>query len=334
MTKGWIVRAGQGGRFADAFFEHNAVAIGWNELGDLTHYPSVKAIRHSYIEHWGNAKPGKTGNAIAVIRKFRDNIQTGHRVITYNPELRVYHVGEDQGVYQFRQDHHLVGEYAHVRKVKWLGNVSRDQLSQTSRNSLGSTLTLFSLSDEVMTELTAILEGSAPKPVESSTEEEQNTITQLKDQTIDQSHELIKDKIQSLLPDEMEQLTTALLRAMGYRTRISPKGPDRGVDVFASPDGLGLTQPRIKAEVKHRAGSMSSQNIRSFLGALRDGDSGLFISTGGFTKDARYEAERATVPLTLIDIDDLANLIVTHYEQFDMEGKTLLPLVKIYWPAE
>ena len=132
----------------------------------------------------------------------------------------------------------------------------------------------------------------------------------------------------------MEHLAAALLRGMGYRTKVSPKGPDRGVDVFASPDGLGLTQPRIKVEVKHRSGSMGSQAIRSFLGALRDGDSGLFVSTGGFSREARYEAERATVPVTLIDIDDLANLIVTHYEQFDIEGRTLLPLVKIYWPAE
>ncbi|WP_410493863.1 hypothetical protein [Endozoicomonas sp. 8E] len=43
---------------------------------------------------------------------------------------------------------------------------------------------------------------------------------------------------------------------MGYKTRVSSKGPDRGVDVTAPPDDLGLTQPRIKAEVEHRTGSM------------------------------------------------------------------------------
>ena len=332
MKKGWMIRAGEGGRFADAFKEQNCVAIGWNEIGNLNLCKTFDDFRDGYIKHWGNAKPGRTANAVGVIRKFRDEIQAGHMVITYSPELRVYHIGEDLGEYQHLTGEHLVGEYANIRKAKWLGEVSRDALTQGTRNSLGSTLTMFSLSDAVIAELLAVLHGEKTSQPEDA--EPEDTLVQLKDQTIDQSHELIKDKIQALLPDEMEHLAAALLRGMGYRTKVSPKGPDRGVDVFASPDGLGLTQPRIKVEVKHRSGSMGSQAIRSFLGALRDGDSGLFVSTGGFSREARYEAERATVPVTLIDIDDLANLIVTHYEQFDIEGRTLLPLVKIYWPAE
>ena len=332
MKNGWMIRAGEGGRFADAFKEQDCVAIGWNEIGDLTLCQTVDDFRDGYIAHWGNAKPGRTANAVGVIRKFRDEIKKGHMVITYSPELRVYHIGEDLGEYRHLTGDDRVGEYANIRKVKWLGDVSRDALTQGTRNSLGSTLTMFSLSGTVIAELLAVLHGDQPAP--PAEDEPEDTLVQLKDQTIDQSHELIKDKIQALLPDEMEQLAAALLRGMGYRTRVSPKGPDRGVDVTASPDGLGLTQPRIKVEVKHRSGSMGSQAIRSFLGALRDGDSGLFISTGGFSREARYEAERATVPVTLIDIDELANLIVTHYEQFDVEGKALLPLVKIYWPVE
>jgi predicted Mrr-cat superfamily restriction endonuclease len=56
----------------------------------------------------------------------------------------------------------------------------------------------------------------------------------------------------------MEELVARILRAMGYKAKVSLKGPDRGVDVIASPDGLGLTQPRIKEEVKHRGGSMGA----------------------------------------------------------------------------
>jgi restriction system protein len=132
----------------------------------------------------------------------------------------------------------------------------------------------------------------------------------------------------------MEHLVAALLRAMGYKARVTPTGPDRGRDVIASPDGLGLQQPRIIAEVKHRPREASgSQQIRGFLGALRSADCGLFVSTGGFTKDARYEAERAAVPITLVDLDDLASLIVENYEGFDTEGRALLPLIRVYWPA-
>ena len=122
---------------------------------------------------------------------------------------------------------------------------------------------------------------------------------------------------------------------MGYRARVTPEGLDRGVDVLASPDGLGLEQPRIKAEVKHRPKSaMGAQDIRSFPGGLREGDRGLYISTGGFTKDARYEADHANVPCTRLDLDDRVRLVVQHDEALDVDGRALVPLVRIDWPAE
>jgi restriction system protein len=132
----------------------------------------------------------------------------------------------------------------------------------------------------------------------------------------------------------MEQLVAALLRAMGMKATVTPKGADRGVDVRASPDGLGFQQPRIMAEVKHRPReAMSSERIRSFAAILRGDDRGLYVSTGGFTQDAKYEAERSTVRITLVDLDELATLIVDNYERFNLEGRALLPLIKVYWPS-
>ncbi|HCD55941.1 MAG TPA: restriction endonuclease, partial [Halieaceae bacterium] len=54
----------------------------------------------------------------------------------------------------------------------------------------------------------------------------------------------------------------------------------------------------------------------------------------GFSREARYEAERANIPLTLVDIDELASLVVDFYEDFDLDGKALVPLVRIYWPVD
>ena len=69
---------------------------------------------------------------------------------------------------------------------------------------------------------------------------------------------------------------------MGYRTTVSEGGPDRGVDVFASRDGLGLEEPRIFVEVKHRAKQMEAKDIRSFVGGRRKGDKSLYVSTRRF----------------------------------------------------
>lgn len=57
------------------------------------------------------------------------------------------------------------------------------------------------------------------------------------------------------------------------------------------------------------------------------------MSTGGFTKEAHYEAERSAIPVKLVALDELAELVIGHYEKFDAEGRTILPLVRIYMPA-
>ena len=86
-------------------------------------------------------------------------------------------------------------------------------------------------------------------------------------------------------------------------------------------------------EVKHRGQATDSEKIRSFLGGRHTDDKGLYVSTGGFTKDAYYEAERAKIPVTLMNIDDLVEAITEHYENLDIETKQLLPLKRIYWPV-
>jgi restriction system protein len=109
-------------------------------------------------------------------------------------------------------------------------------------------------------------------------------------------------------------------------------GPDRGVDVFASPDGLGLQEPRVFVEVKHRPReTIGAPAIRSFLGGRHTGDRCLYVATGKF---ARYEAERSQIPLTLVDLPELASLFLRHYETLDAETRDLVPLVHVYWPLD
>lgn len=86
-------------------------------------------------------------------------------------------------------------------------------------------------------------------------------------------------------------------------------------------------------EVKHRGGRIGSQDLRRFLGGRHTMDKGLYVSTGGFSKDAKYEADRASIPVRLMDLDDLVEAVIEHYEGLDVETKILLPLTKVYWPA-
>ena len=75
---------------------------------------------------------------------------------------------------------------------------------------------------------------------------------------LEKADRLIEDRIAALDWRQMQELVAGILRGMGYKTTVSADGPDRGVDIFASPDGLGLQEPRIFVEVKHRGGAMGA----------------------------------------------------------------------------
>ena len=57
-----------------------------------------------------------------------------------------------------------------------------------------------------------------------------------------------------------------LLEAMGYRTQLSPPGRDRGVDIVAHKDPLGLEQPLIKVQCKSSEGQVGDVRALRALG--------------------------------------------------------------------
>ena len=213
--------------------------------------------------------------------------------------------------------------------VKWLGEVSRDKLTVQTKNSLGAISTIFEIKDKAKREILEVLEGKEKIKDEITDEIEEET---LKEDMVFKAHELVKDKIMDLDWEQMQELVAGILRAMGYKTLISNTGADRGKDIEASPDGLMLKEPRILVQVKHRSSQMGTKEIRNFDGILR-GRKGLYVSTGGFSKEAKYEAERSNDQLTLIDADRLIQLIIQYYDNFDNETRKLIPLTKINWPA-
>ena len=327
----WMVRAGEGGKWIEEFLDHDLVAIGWEGMGPIDVGVPREQLIQQAAEQWPNASKYKIANNVGQVFRFLNEMKKGDVVVSYDPGRRIYHVGTVEGDPEYKPN--LIQGLPRVRSVNWFAEVPRDKLSVPTRNSLGAISTLFQLPPEATDEILAIAEGKETPPPEDEKSEEEVT-EQIASDLRAQSREFIKDKIIRLSWEEMQELVAGLLRAMGYKTRVSPAGADRGKDIIASPDGFGFEQPRIVVEVKHRPGSaMDSQALRSFLGGRHSEDKGLYVSTGGFTKDARYEAERASIPVVLMDLDVVASEIQRYYDEMDMEAKRLIPLTKIYWPA-
>lgn len=327
----WMVRAGRKAFLIQEFEEKGYVGVGWEKIGDLSRLSSREDLTKVYAEAYADDKLGKQRINLGQIARFRFDMKKGEWVVSYNPEVRVYLIGEIISDYEYISN--SPGDYNHIRKVKWLGKVNRDLLSVETKNTVGSIMTLFLLSDSAKEEFGRLLSGKRPVPLPETEDEKESELDDLKKDVMERAFEFIKDNIQKLDWDEMQELVAGILRAMGYKTRVASPGPDRGTDIVASPDGLGLEQPRIRVEVKHRTDAIGASQLRSFLGGLRQNDRGLYVSTGGFTKEARYEAERSTVPVTLIDIDELADLLIKNHDNADTETRALIPLVKVYWPA-
>ncbi|MFF2912122.1 restriction endonuclease [Paenibacillus sp. NPDC057934] len=326
----WLVRAGQGAYLLNEFKEKQAVAIGWGELGDLSNLSSLQELKTLLRSGYSDYKEGTVNINAGQIYRFASEFQVNDEVITYDPEKRLYYIGSILSEYVYNPD--FITDSPHFRKVNWKGSVLRDHLSAGARNTLGSIMTIILIPDEVRSEVYSHM-GQQSEPAGTEVEEGIDELEIIKADVIAKSNEFIKDRISNLDWKQMQELVAGILRGMGYKTRISPEGPDRGRDIQASPDGLGLEEPRIIVEVKHRKGQMGSNEIRSFTGGLRTGDRGIYVSTGGFSKEAKYEAERSNIPMSLVDSNLLMELVIQYYDQFDSDTRALVPLKKIYWPV-
>ena len=144
----------------------------------------------------------------------------------------------------------------------------------------------------------------------------------------------IKEFIKAKNPYEFQDLVAALLRAMKYHTPfISPKGKDGGLDIVAYNDPLGATAPRLKVQVKHRPdSSVPVDDIRSLTGLLnKDGDIGLFVTSGYFTSESERSARESHRHIRLIDIDTFISLWQEFYPAMTDEDKNRLPLQSVYF---
>jgi len=323
--KCWMVRAGEGGYLFDDFKEKSSIAIGWNDIGQIEKADSLESIKDRLRKIYSDKKDGYVISSANQIFKFANVFKVGDFVVTYNRITRYYLIGKITSDYIY--DKEL--EYYHRRCVEWMAEKLRDELDPSSKNSLGSTLTIFEVTGDTLKDLLKSEVQKENALAQSGFEAEE--LEEIKDDVVERAHEFIKDKLVSLSWEKMQDFVAGLLRAMGYLATVSDRGPDRGKDITASPDGLGLEEPRIKVEVKHRSGAMGSPEVRSFIGSLRS-EKGIYVSTGGFSKEAKYEAERSDKPITLVDLDTLVWITTQYYDKFDSEAKAILPLKKVYWP--
>lgn len=120
--------------------------------------------------------------------------------------------------------------------------------------------------------------------------------------------EELLEELMKLTPEAFERLCQRILRESGFvQVEVTGKSGDGGIDGRGVIKIGGLLGFRIIFQCKRYAGSVSSQQIRDFRGAMVGrAEKGLFITTGTFTRDAKQEATRdGAPPVDLVAGDDL-----------------------------
>lgn len=282
--------------------------------------------------HYG--EKGAAGTA-GMLYRFANELEPGDLVLTPDPETRELHAGTVTGNYEFRANPPVEG-YPNIRTVDWTRQFSRDDLPKRILYQLGSLLTVSQPSAQE--ELRAFLSGApieeaaSDDTVQGGSEDDADGGVELYEELRAQTGELIRARIANLDAYQTQDLVAGILRSMGYFTQVSPEGKDGGVDVVASRDALGVEPPIIKVQVKARPNSRSGPGeIRELAGILAPQDErGIFISTGGFTRDAESDAKVARIGL--VGMERLVELLLENYEKLDPDTKSLVPLRRVYVP--
>ena len=322
----WGIHGGKTGDADSLFLKHGVVALGWDEVGSLAGLPGDReAFKALVAATYPDKTPTQVANNAGQLYRFVHEIQAGDLVAYPSKRDREIHIGRVAGPY--RCDPKTSAGYIHHRPVEWKASVPRTRFSQGALYEIGSALSLFQIRNYT-DEYDAVLAGGVVGPVRDTPAEVAREAEAIEQATRDF---VAKRLSRELKGHPFAEFVGHLLNVIGYRTRVSPAGPDHGIDVVAYKDALGLEPPIIKVQVKSGDGAVGRPEVSQLYGLVETGEYGLFVALGGF-KTTAVEFARSKANLRVMDSEEVIDLVLQHYDSLDARYKGLLPLRKVYVP--
>lgn len=322
----WLVRAGQHGGQEQTALNENVVTIGWNEFSDLSSLKTRNDLTKIYREVYPDFNNHRAGNEIGQIWRFVHDIQVGDLVALPLKTESSIAIGKVEGNYEYRK---LTEEVLHIRRVKWIKTIPRSEFDQDVLYSLGAFMTVCRIErNSAEKRVVQLLEGRKVDIIDTELSVGEENID-IEEYAQDQIMKYVGIKFKG---HDLARLVDEILKAQGYVTKLSPPGPDGGVDILASAGALGFDEPRICVQVKSSTSPVDVRILRELQGVMSKvkADYGLLVSWGGFTSSAQKEARDAFFSIRLWDQGGLLKEIFKDYERFDDELKAELPLKRMW----
>lgn len=321
----WGIHAGRAGEAESQFLGSSCVALGWSQLGDLS---ALAATRESFKEAvaraFPEARPGVIPNNAGQLYRFVHELKVGDVVVYPSKSSRQVHLGVLTGQYKYRK---ALGSYPNTRSVDWKRSVPRTRFSQGALYEIGSALSLFQVRNYA-DEFNKAMSGEPEAPAPADDESVGLVAEEIEEATRDF---VLKQLATELKGHPFAEFVAHVLGAMGFQSRVSPEGPDGGIDIIAHRDELGFEPPIVKVQVKSGEQSVGDPVVSALYGKVSGQEFGLLVTIGSYTAQARAFA-RSKSNLRLIDGDELVDLVLRHYDALDAKYKALLPLKRVFVP--
>lgn len=306
------------------FLSKNVIAIGWKEFGDCSKLePTREAYKSHYTNVYHDSKKGAIATSAGMLYRFACEMQIGDYVVFPSKIDRKINIGVVDSDFIYVPDAAL---YMQQRKVKWLKHLPRTAFSQGALYEVGSALSFFLIKNYADEFLRALDKGFQPAVAMAEPDE---TVAATADEIIESTKDFIlKELSKQLKGYALEEFVADLLRAMGYRTKLSHQGGDSGIDITAYKDEL---PPRIVVQVKSQDSDIKETTIQSLKGAMHEGDYGLFVALSNYTKNAQKYLDN-NPRIRGINGTELVELILKYYDQLSEKYRKMIPLKMVYIP--
>ena len=328
----WLVRAGRRGEQEQKALDEGLVTIAWNELPDLKGIESRDALAELYREKNPDHSPRQVGMQVGQVWAFRARISEGDLVVLPLHIQSAIAIGKVTGPYKYRTD--LGSDVLHTRPVEWLRtDTPRTSFDGDLLLSFGAYMTVCQVRrNNAEGRIMAVLSGKIAKRLEEEEvelDDEGEETFDIEQAARDQILEYIQRRFSG---HQLANLVDAVLQAEGYLTRVSPPGPDGGVDILAGSGPMGFSEPRMCVQVKSSSGPSDVTVLRGLQGILQNfrAGQGLLVAWGGFNQAVLKEARQSFFQIRLWDSGDLVKAIFKNYDRLPDQLQAELPLKRIW----
>jgi restriction system protein len=321
------------GEFETKFIEDSAIYCTWQDLGwDLSAFTDWEAFKGKVQETYPDISAKKASHSAGQLWAFAHKMKQGDLVVTPSKIKPIVHVWKITSDYKFNVENEPL--YRHVRQVKWLKEIPRKDLDQDLLYSFGAFMTICQIARNNAEQRLLNMMGMTATSKMAKTDDTVDDILTEEEIDIEESaRQEISDRLIAKYKGHgMAKIVAAILEAKGYKTLVSPPGPDNGVDILASQGALGFDEPRICVQVKSGESPLERAMLDQLIGAMSNhkADYGMLVSWGGFKSTIQKEEANHFFKVRLWTHKEIVNEFLHHYADLSEDIRETIPLKRVW----